>query len=40
MRVGDLRAFYRVEEASQVYVALIGRKVRDRLLVEGEEFDL
>ena len=40
LRAGDLRAFFRVESDGQVYVALIGRKVGNRLLVEGEEFDL
>jgi mRNA-degrading endonuclease RelE of RelBE toxin-antitoxin system len=41
LRVGDLRVLYRVEEAEaqpMVIVAIIGRKRRNKLIVEGEEF--
>jgi mRNA-degrading endonuclease RelE of RelBE toxin-antitoxin system len=43
LRVGDLRVLYRVEEeadTTRVVVAIIGRKVRERLVVEGEAFEL
>ena len=45
LRVGNLRVFYRVEEeetedAMRIIVALIGRKVRNKLFVDGEEFEL
>jgi hypothetical protein len=43
LRVGDLRALYRVEEEGdtmRVIVAVIGRKIRDKLVVEGEVFEL
>jgi len=43
LRVGDLRALYRVEEMEDqlsVIVAIIGRKDRNKLIVEGEEFSL
>jgi len=43
LRVGNLRVLYRVEEesgTSRVIVAIIGRKDRDRLIVEGEVFEL
>src|SRR5262249_47934532 len=43
LRVGDLRALYRVEEMEgqlSVIVAIIGRKDRNKLIVEGEEFSL
>jgi mRNA-degrading endonuclease RelE of RelBE toxin-antitoxin system len=43
LRVGNLRAFYRVEEeadAVTVIVAIIGKKDRNKLIVEGEEFEL
>jgi hypothetical protein len=39
LRVGDLRLFYRVVE-SEVRVSLIGRKVREALIVEGRRFVL
>jgi hypothetical protein len=41
LRVGDLRVLYRVEEVEaqpKVIVAIIGRKHRNKLIVEGEEF--
>jgi len=41
LRVGNLRVSYRVEESdveSRVVIAIIGRKDRDKLIVEGEEF--
>jgi len=43
LRVGDLRALYRAEEderTTRVIVALIGRKNRNKLIVEGREFEL
>jgi mRNA-degrading endonuclease RelE of RelBE toxin-antitoxin system len=43
LRVGNLRALYRVEEAEdqpRVIVAIIGEKRRNKLIVEGEEFVL
>lgn len=43
LRVGDFRVLYRVEETEsepQIIVALIGRKDRNRLIVEGEEYEL
>ena len=40
LRLGDLRVFYRVEEDDAVYVALIGRRDGNRLLIDGEVFEL
>jgi len=43
LRVGNLRVMYREKEDAgtiRVIVALIGRKNRNKLIVEGEEFDL
>jgi hypothetical protein len=43
LRAGYFRVFYRVEETdaeSRVIVAIVGKKVRDKLIVEGEEFEL
>jgi len=41
LRVGDLRVFYDVDiETEYVIVLAIGRKVRNRLLVAGEEVEL
>jgi mRNA-degrading endonuclease RelE of RelBE toxin-antitoxin system len=42
LRVGDLRVYYEVlEEPERVaLVKAIGRKVRDRVLIGGEEVDL
>jgi mRNA-degrading endonuclease RelE of RelBE toxin-antitoxin system len=43
LRVGNLRVLYRVEDEEakpRVIVAIIGRKDRNRLIVEGEEFPL
>jgi mRNA-degrading endonuclease RelE of RelBE toxin-antitoxin system len=43
LRVGNLRVLYRVEEVEgqfSVIVAIIGRKDRNKLIVEGEEFQI
>lgn len=43
LRVGDLPVLYRVEQdedTMNVIVAIIGRKVRARLIMEGEVFEL
>jgi hypothetical protein len=43
LRVGDLRALYRVEQVKvepRVIVAIIGKKDGNKLIVEGEEFPL
>jgi mRNA-degrading endonuclease RelE of RelBE toxin-antitoxin system len=43
LRIGRFRVFYRVaeeEESVEVIVALIGRKDRNKLIVEGEVFEL
>ena len=37
LRVGDLRALYNVEE-DEVVILIVGRKVGNKLIVEGEEF--
>src|SRR6266576_1399235 len=37
LRAGDLRALYNVE-GDEVVVLIVGRKVGDKLIVEGEEF--
>ncbi|MCI0461406.1 MAG: hypothetical protein L0Z62_31030 [Gemmataceae bacterium] len=37
LRVGDLRVLYNVE-GSEVVLLVIGRKVGNKLIVEGEEF--
>lgn len=37
LRVGDLRALYNVE-GDEVVILVIGRKVGNKLVVEGEEF--
>jgi len=37
LRAGQVRALYNVEE-SEVVVLLVGRKVGNKLIVEGEEF--
>jgi mRNA-degrading endonuclease RelE of RelBE toxin-antitoxin system len=37
LRVGDLRVLYNVDE-SEVVILLVGRKVGNTLIVEGEEF--
>jgi mRNA-degrading endonuclease RelE of RelBE toxin-antitoxin system len=40
LRLGDLRVLYNVdEENSEVVVVALGRKVGNKLIVEGEEFD-
>jgi mRNA-degrading endonuclease RelE of RelBE toxin-antitoxin system len=39
LRLGDLRVLYKVdEENAEVVIAIIGRKVGNALIVEGEEF--
>ena len=37
LRAGDLRALYNVEGA-EVVILIVGRKVGNKLIVEGEEF--
>ena len=37
LRAGDLRALYNVEE-DEVVILIVGRKVGNKLIVEGEEF--
>jgi len=37
LRVGDLRVLYNVE-GTEVVLLVVGRKVGNRLIVEGEEF--
>ena len=37
LRTGDLRALYNVEEDA-VVILIVGRKVGNKLIVEGEEF--
>src|SRR5438105_11697348 len=37
LRAGDLRVLYNVE-ADEVVVLIVGRKVGNQLIVEGEEF--
>jgi mRNA-degrading endonuclease RelE of RelBE toxin-antitoxin system len=37
LRAGDLRALYNVDEG-EVVILLVGRKVGNKLIVEGEEF--
>jgi mRNA-degrading endonuclease RelE of RelBE toxin-antitoxin system len=37
LRAGNLRALYNVDE-SEVVILLVGRKVGNKLIVEGEEF--
>lgn len=37
LRAGDLRALYNVEEDA-VVILIVGRKVGNKLIVEGEEF--
>ena len=37
LRVGDLRALYNVE-GDEVVILVVGRKIGNRLIVEGEEF--
>ncbi len=38
LRAGDLRALYNVEE-DEVVLLIVGRKVGNKLIVEGEDFD-
>lgn len=40
LRIGDLRAFYRVLPDGMVYIALIGVKQGNKLIINGEEFQL
>lgn len=43
LRVGNFRVLYRVDEknsTTRVIVAIIGRKDRNQLIVEGEVFEL
>lgn len=40
LRLGDLRLFYRIEASGEVIVTVIGVKEGDKLVVEGEEFEL
>jgi mRNA-degrading endonuclease RelE of RelBE toxin-antitoxin system len=43
LRIGDFRVLYRAEETQggmRVIVAVIGRKERNKLIVEGEVFEL
>lgn len=37
LRVGDLRALYNVE-GDEVIILVVGRKVGNKLIVDGEEF--
>src|SRR5437870_13728961 len=37
LRAGDLRALYNVE-GDEVVILIVGRKVGNKLIVEGEEF--
>lgn len=37
LRAGDLRALYNVE-GNEVIILIVGRKVGNKLIVEGEEF--
>src|ERR1700693_1699383 len=37
LRAGNLRALYNVEE-DEVIILIVGRKVGNKLIVEGEEF--
>jgi mRNA-degrading endonuclease RelE of RelBE toxin-antitoxin system len=37
LRVGDLRVLYNVE-GNEVHLLIVGRKVGNKLIVEGEEF--
>jgi len=37
LRAGDLRVLYNVEE-NEVVLLIVGRKVGNKLIVEGEEF--
>ena len=37
LRAGDVRALYNIEE-NEVVILVVGRKVGNKLIVEGEEF--
>jgi mRNA-degrading endonuclease RelE of RelBE toxin-antitoxin system len=39
LRLGDLRVLYQIdEENSEIVIVAVGRKVGNKLIVEGEEF--
>jgi mRNA-degrading endonuclease RelE of RelBE toxin-antitoxin system len=39
LRLGDLRVLYKVDETKgEVLIVVVGRKVRNALIVNGEEF--
>jgi mRNA interferase RelE/StbE len=38
LRVGDLRVLYNNVEEEEVVLLIVGRKVGNKLIVEGEEF--
>ena len=38
LRAGDLRALYNVEGDEVVVIVIVGRKVGNKLVVDGEEF--
>ena len=40
LRLGDLRLFYRIEASGEVIVTVVGVKEGNKLIVEGEEFEL
>jgi len=42
LRIGDLRVYYDVEEDPEqlVLIAAIGIKIRNRVYIEGELYDL
>lgn len=40
LRLGDLRVFYRIESPGDITITIIGTKEGEKLLVEGEEFEL
>lgn len=41
LRVGDFRVFYDVDETNGlVKIEAIGRKIRERLMIRGQEFKL
>ena len=40
LRLGDLRVFYRIESSGDIIVTIIGVKGGEKLIVEGEEFEL
>ncbi len=42
LRIGNLRVYYQVEEEPEalVHIRAVGLKVRNRILIVGEEVDL